>query len=193
MLCLFFCLGDRQGSLDSHSQPNRKPQSGWWGRAGGGRDFVCRPPASMLSMLPCSLFSFCFRPLSKSLVYLSESRFLGSSSCSITAWGAGVGTRPSPSPESPSRMLFSPLQGSLWFTRAPSLSGAGSRLTKGRLAGDYLGFLSLQALLRVPSFLRAVPCGQVAETRPVHPWEGKFDIFFLTGKIYGLTDGRVCF
>ena len=33
-----------------------------------------------------------------------------------------------------------------------------------------LAFLSLQTLLRVPSFpSEAVPCGWVAETRPVHP------------------------
>ena len=36
-----------------------------------------------------------------------------------------------------------------------------------------LAFLSLQTLPRVPSFpSEAVPCGWVAETRPVHPGRG---------------------
>lgn len=84
-------------------------------------------------------------------VSLSESkRFLGSLSCSITAWGAGVGTRPLPISRISKSDALSPSQDLFGLQRAPSPLWSGSRLTKGRLAGDYLGFLSLQALLRVP-------------------------------------------
>lgn len=57
-----------------------------------------------------------------------------------------------------------------------------------------LGFLSLQTLLRVPSFPQRqfLVAGWQRPDRSI--LGGKFDIFFfLTGKIYGLTDGRVCF
>ena len=77
-----------------------------------------------------------------------------------------------PSPGSPkSDALFGP---KFDFQRSPSLSQGVRHLTKGRgLAGDYLGFSLSANTSAGPLFpSEAVPCGRVAETRPVHPGRG---------------------
>lgn len=173
MLCLFFCLGDRQGSLDSHSQPNRESSSGWWGRAGGGREGLrvpsLRPRAKHASRVHS--FHSVSDPCQGPLVYLCQSQDSWVPCPALSLLGV-LGLEPGPpiSRISKSDALFPPSKDLFGLQRAPSLSGAGSRLTKGRLAGDYLGFSFSASTSAGPLFpSEAVPCGRVAETRPVHP------------------------
>lgn len=133
MLCLLFCLGGRQGSVDSHSQPNQDSSSGWWGR-GRGTSRAITLALCVLSVLHVFALFIPFwmgvpsgseklSPLSGSPgVSVSESRFLGSWSCCITAQGAGVGTRPSHCQDLPSRMLFS-APNLIYKDHLPSLKG----------------------------------------------------------------------
>jgi hypothetical protein len=124
MLCLFFCLGDRLGSLDSHSQPNRESSSGWWGRAGGGQEGLrvpsLQPRAKRASCV--RLFHSVSDPCQGPLVYLCQGQDSWVPRPALSLLGV-LGLEPGPpiSRISKSDALFTP-KDLLGLQRSPSLS-----------------------------------------------------------------------
>ena len=134
MLCLLFCLGDRQGSLDSHSQPNRESSSGWWGRAGGGQEGLCmpslQPHANRASRV--RLFLSVSDPCQGPLVYLYQSQDSWVPHPALSLLGVlGLEAGPPISRISKSDALFT-LKDLFGLQRSPSLSRGVRHVTKGR-------------------------------------------------------------
>lgn len=98
-----------------------------------------------------------------------------------------------PSPGSPkSDALFGP---KFDLQRSPSLSQGVRHLTKGRGTCWRLSwlFFPCKHFCGSPLSLRGSSLWPGGRDQTDTSWEGNLTFFFLTGKIYGLTDGGVCF